>query len=105
LSASAQRAPAGSREGPSPPSSPLFTAVTPPCCLVANHRLQHGGHMTPHALPDRPSLEQLKNQAKTLLKAAQAGDASALERFALLPAFAGSAADRLAREVALHDAQ
>src|SRR5262245_13461642 len=81
------------------------TARTPPCCLFANHRLEHGGRMTPHPLPARPNLEQLKKQAKSLLHAAQARDAAALQRFAALPAFASSSPDRIASEVALHDAQ
>jgi hypothetical protein len=34
------------------------------------------------ALPPQPSLEQLKNQAKTLLAAARSGDSAALERLA-----------------------
>jgi ankyrin repeat protein len=59
--------------------------------------------MTPRQLPARPNLEQLKNQAKSLLRAAHAGDADALRRFAILPAVAGRqlAPDKLA----LHDAQ
>ena len=40
----------------------------------------------PRQLPDRPNLEQLKKQAKSLLHAAQARDADALRRFAALPA-------------------
>ena len=57
-------------------------------------------------LPDRPSLEQLKKQAKSLLRSAQAGDAAALRRFAVLPAFARlSGQGRQPAEVALHDAQ
>ena len=61
--------------------------------------------MTPHPLPARPNLEQLKKQAKTLLRAAQSRDAGALQRFASLPAFASSPLDRIASEAALHDAQ
>ena len=37
--------------------------------------------MSPHFLPARPSLEQLKNQAKDLLKAYRAGQPSAIARF------------------------
>ncbi len=33
-------------------------------------------------LPERPSLEQLRKQAKDLLRSARAGDASALARIA-----------------------
>ena len=57
-------------------------------------------------LPERPNLEQLKKQAKSLLHAAQANDAAALQRFAALPAFASmSGAERAAVTYALHDAQ
>jgi hypothetical protein len=57
-------------------------------------------------LPERPNLEQLKKQAKALLHAARTADASALERFRLLPAFARkSIADLGAIGLALHDAQ
>jgi ankyrin repeat protein len=62
--------------------------------------------MTPNALPDRPNLEHLKKQAKSLLRAAQAKDPAALARFAMLPAFARMSADELgAFDLALHDAQ
>ncbi|HEY7500344.1 MAG TPA: ankyrin repeat domain-containing protein [Vicinamibacterales bacterium] len=62
--------------------------------------------MTPSPLPDRPNLEQLKKQAKSLLHAAQARDPAALRRFAILPALADkSPADLGAMELALHDAQ
>jgi ankyrin repeat protein len=62
--------------------------------------------MTPSSLPNRPNLEQLKKQAKSLLHAAQAEDAAALERFTALPAFANkSAAELRALGLALHDAQ
>jgi hypothetical protein len=62
--------------------------------------------MTPSALPDRPNLEQLKKQAKSLLHAAQANESAALHRFVLLPAFEGkSAADLRDVGLALHDAQ
>jgi ankyrin repeat protein len=57
-------------------------------------------------LPDRPNLEQLKKQAKSLLHAAQENDAGALQRFATLPAFAKmSAAEIRSHGPALHDAQ
>jgi len=57
-------------------------------------------------LPERASLEQLKKQAKSLLHAAQGRDASALQRFAALPAFAALSPDAVgAAEIALHDAQ
>lgn len=58
------------------------------------------------SLPERPNLEQLRKQAKSLLHAARAADASALERFRLLPAFARkSVAELGAAGLALHDAQ
>ena len=53
-------------------------------------------------LPDRPHLEQLKKQAKSLLRDARAGDPAALARFAALPAYAAGANPR---DLALHDAQ
>ena len=48
-------------------------------------------------LPERPNLEQLKKQAKSLLHTAQAGDATALRRFAALPAFSKEVAFRTKR--------
>jgi ankyrin repeat protein len=57
-------------------------------------------------LPDRPNLEQLKRQAKDLLRAARAHEAAALSRFRILPAFARAPEGDLARAtLALHDAQ
>jgi hypothetical protein len=62
--------------------------------------------MTPRPLPDRPNLEQLKKQAKSLLHAAQAQDPAALRRFAVLPVYENrSAAELGALDLALHDAQ
>lgn len=62
--------------------------------------------MTHPQLPERPNLEQLKRQAKELLRAARARNAQALARFRRLPAFAAARDDeRLAGVVALHDAQ
>ena len=40
--------------------------------------------MTASALPDRPNLEQLKKQAKSLLRAAHAGDPAALRHRAAM---------------------
>jgi ankyrin repeat protein len=54
-------------------------------------------------LPERPNLEQLKKQAKSLLHAAQAGQGAAIERFRILPAFANITGRPV--ELALHDAQ
>jgi ankyrin repeat protein len=60
----------------------------------------------PSPLPERPNLEHLKKAAKSLLHAARAGDAGALERFRLLPAFSKkSAAELRDAGLALHDAQ
>jgi ankyrin repeat protein len=61
----------------------------------------------PHsALPDRPDLDQLKRLAKELLRSAKGGDAAALARFRLLPAFRDCSEEQFRREPpALHDAQ
>src|SRR5687767_12132932 len=73
----APQAPAGSREGPSPLLNLDLTARLPraACC---EPRRKHGGPMTSQ-LPERPNLEQLKKQAKSLLHAARAAEAGALE--------------------------
>lgn len=56
-------------------------------------------------LPERPHLEQLKRQAKDLLRAAKARDPGALMRLRTLPAFAQQRDDAaLAASAALHDA-
>ncbi|MFN8580039.1 MAG: hypothetical protein U0163_03550 [Gemmatimonadaceae bacterium] len=55
-------------------------------------------------LPERPSLEFLKKEAKSLLHAAQAGDREALRRFAALPAFSKLPHGRLVNQpLAIHD--
>lgn len=57
-------------------------------------------------LPDHPDLDQLKRQAKDLLRSARRGDAAALGRFRTLPAFSRASDAELARApLALHDAQ
>ena len=62
--------------------------------------------MTSKQLPERPNLEQLKNQAKSLLRSARAKEPTALERFRVLPTLAALPPDRLAAmELALHQAQ
>jgi ankyrin repeat protein len=62
--------------------------------------------MTARQLPERPNLEQLKQQAKDLLRSTRAHDSAALQRFRILPAFANiSDADLARRPLALHDAQ
>ena len=60
----------------------------------------------PRELPARPNLEQLKNQAKSLLHSARDRDTDALQRFALLPALSGKTIQEIrAADLALHDAQ
>jgi ankyrin repeat protein len=60
----------------------------------------------PRLLPDSPDLEQLRKQAKDLLRAARAGDPTELTRFRVLPSLAHAGDDELARSpLALHDAQ
>ena len=62
--------------------------------------------MTARQLPERPNLEQLKRQAKDLLRSAREHDAAALQRFRILPTFANLSDVELARRpLALHDAQ
>ena len=62
--------------------------------------------MTHSRLPARPDLDQLKRQAKDLLRSARAQDPAALARFRLLPTFASHRDAELARaSLALHDAQ
>ncbi len=62
--------------------------------------------MTTPQLPERPNLEQLKQQAKDLLRSAKAKDSAALARFRALPGFGRHSNDELvAASLALHDAQ
>ena len=63
--------------------------------------------MVPHsALPNHPDPDELKRQAKELLRAAKAGDSAALARFRRLPALRDIKDEQLARTaLALHDAQ
>jgi len=62
--------------------------------------------MTSQQLPERPNVEQLKKQAKSLLHSAHAKDLASLTRFRTLPAFAAKSNDELgALSLALHDAQ
>lgn len=63
--------------------------------------------MAPHlVLPKHPDPDQLKRQAKELLRSARAADPAALERFRLLPAFRNLGPEQFARTPpALHDAQ
>ena len=57
-------------------------------------------------LPDSPDADQLRRQAKELLRAARAADPTALSRFRTLPAYGEARDDDLAHAaLALHDAQ
>ena len=57
-------------------------------------------------LPDSPDPEQLRRQAKELLRAARAADPTALSRFRALPSHQHASDDDLTRaSLALHDAQ
>jgi ankyrin repeat protein len=62
--------------------------------------------MTSQQLPERPNLEQLRNQAKSLLRSARAREPGALERFQALPGLAQRSVSELSGlSLALHDAQ
>ena len=61
--------------------------------------------MTTPQLPERPNLDQLKRQAKDLLRDARARRPEALARLHSLPGFAGRSDDDVAHTAALHDAQ
>jgi ankyrin repeat protein len=62
--------------------------------------------MTARQLPPHPNLDQLKHQAKELLRGLRARTPGSLARLRVLPAFTGATDDALARvPVALHDAQ
>lgn len=62
--------------------------------------------MTTQQLPDRANLEQLKKQAKSLLRAARTKNQDALRRFRTLPGLAGKSRIELDKiDFALHDAQ
>lgn len=62
--------------------------------------------MPNRTLPQHPDLDQLKRQAKELLRSARAGHAAELGRFLILPGFARSSEEDLRRAtLSLHDAQ
>jgi ankyrin repeat protein len=62
--------------------------------------------MPNRVLPRHPDLEQLKRQAKELLRSARGGDSAAIARFRVLPALQPLSEEQLARaELALRDAQ
>src|SRR6185369_1485773 len=72
----------------------------------ANPGAKHGCVMTSKQLPERANLEQLKKQAKSLLRAARSKDPAALERFRVLPTLAPLPLARLqVTDLALHEAQ
>jgi ankyrin repeat protein len=68
---------------------------------------EHGGTMTTdRPLPAQPDLDQLRRQAKDLVRSARAGDSAALARFRVLPACANATdAELRGTPLALHDAQ
>src|SRR5437899_270910 len=60
----------------------------------------------PRSLPDSPDLDQLKRQAKDLLRDARDANPTGLTRFRILPSLASSSDDALTQaSLALHDAQ
>ena len=62
--------------------------------------------MPNRTLPQHPDLDQLKRQAKELLRSARTGDAAELGRFRILPGFVRSSEEDLRRTtLLLHDAQ
>jgi ankyrin repeat protein len=61
--------------------------------------------MSHQQLPERPSLGQLRRQAKDLLRAVRQHDAAALTRAHSLPAFISQPDDKVIAAFALHDAQ
>ena len=100
--------PAGPREGLSPPVEVSW--VRHVVSVLASLRTaghEHGGRMpaTRH-LPDSPDPDQLRRQAKELLRAARTADPTALSRFRALPSLQRTSDDDLSRTaLALHDAQ
>src|SRR5881394_493957 len=63
-----------------------------------------GGGMSSRQLPDRQNLDNSKKHTKSLLQAAQTGDADARRRFRVLPAFSATS-EIPPGALALHDAQ
>jgi ankyrin repeat protein len=62
--------------------------------------------MTSQPLPERSNIEQIKKQAKSLLRAARANDPAALLRFQALPILARKSVGEFSpKDLALHDAQ
>jgi ankyrin repeat protein len=60
---------------------------------------------SPRHLPVSPDLDQLKRQAKDLLRAARDADPTAISRFRILPALQHASDDVVRTSLALHDAQ
>jgi hypothetical protein len=75
----ARRDATGSREGPSPPefSANLIVGISP-FGLRSGPRAAEGVVVETESLPGETSLEQLRKQAKDLLRAVRAGDATAV---------------------------
>src|SRR5215471_943614 len=61
--------------------------------------------MKSQQLPERANLEQLKKQAKNLLRAARAKEPDALQRFQALPHLTQADLAQASASLALHDAQ
>ncbi len=63
---------------------------------MSSHKKQNRSAAPTRSLPVRPDLDQLKHQAKDLLRAARRGEKSALEEFETFhPGFAGRRATAL----------
>jgi hypothetical protein len=79
----ARRDATGSREGPSPPefSANLIVGISP-FGLRSGPRAAEGAVVETESLPGEVSLEQLRKQAKDLLRAVRSGDAAAVAEVA-----------------------
>src|SRR5437016_4121171 len=64
-------APAGPREGLSPPLTAAHCTAVSVLAGLRTAGVQHGGSMAAKQLPPRPNLDQLKHQAKELQRSAQ----------------------------------
>ena len=74
-------APAGPREGLSPPLEAAHCTAVSVLAGLRTAGTQHGGRMTAKQLPPRPNLDQLKRQAKDLLESARRNEPGARARF------------------------
>src|SRR5690242_15410293 len=90
--------PAGPREGLSPPVEvSWFRHIVSVLASLRTAGHKHGGRMpATRPLPDSPDPEQLRRQAKELLRAARASDPIALSRFRALPSYGDARDDELA---------